>query len=50
VKSRLLESSRLKRVQILCAAVDALLYWAGEYFLEGFAIGVIVKLLLERTE
>lgn len=31
-------------------AVDALEYWAGEFFLGGFAIDVIVKLLLGRTE
>ena len=32
------------------AAVDALVYWAGAFFLGGFAVGVIVKLLLGRTE
>ena len=32
------------------AAVDALVYWAGACFLAGFTVGVIVKLLLGRTE
>ena len=32
------------------AAVDALVYWAGAFFLGGFAVGVIVKLLLGRAE
>ena len=27
-------------------AIDAMVYWAGAYFLGGFAVGVIVKLLL----
>ena len=30
--------------------MDALVYWAGAFFLGGFAVGVIVKLLLWRTE
>jgi hypothetical protein len=32
------------------AAVDALVYWAGACYLVGFAVGVIVKLLLGRME
>ena len=32
------------------AAMDALVYWAGACFLGGFAVGVIVKLLLGTTE
>jgi len=32
------------------AAVDALVYWAGAFFLGGFTVGVIVKLLLGRAE
>ena len=32
------------------AAMDALVYWAGACFLGGFAVGVIVKLLLGRME
>ena len=32
------------------AAIDAIVYWAGACFLGGFAVGVIVKLLLGRTE
>ena len=32
------------------AAFDAIVYWAGACFLGGFAVGVIVKLLLGRTE
>lgn len=32
------------------AAVDALVYWAGSCFLGGFAVGVIVKLLLGSIE
>lgn len=29
------------------AAIDQLVYWCGYYFLAGFAVGVIVKLLLQ---
>ena len=32
------------------AAIDALVYWAGAFFLGGFTVGVIVKLLLGSTE
>ena len=32
------------------AAIDALVYWVGAFFLGGFAIGVIVKLLLGNVE
>ena len=32
------------------AAIDAIVYWCGAYFLTGFAVGVIVKLLLGRTD
>ena len=32
------------------AAIDALVYWAGAFFLGGFTVGVIVKLLLGTTE
>jgi hypothetical protein len=32
------------------AAVDALVYWAGAFFLGGFTVGVIVKLLLGTTD
>lgn len=28
------------------AAMDVLVYWAGAFFLGGFTVGVIVKLLL----
>jgi hypothetical protein len=31
------------------AAIDVLVYWAGAFFLGGFAVGVIVKLLLGST-
>ena len=31
-------------------AIDAIVYWAGACFLGGFAVGVIVKLLLGRME
>jgi hypothetical protein len=31
------------------AAIDALVYWAGAFFLGGFTVGVIVKLLLGTT-
>ena len=32
------------------AAADALIFWTGAFFLGGFAVGVIVKLLLGSTE
>ena len=32
------------------AAIDALVYWAGAFFLGGFTVGVIVKLLLGSME
>ena len=32
------------------AAIDAIVYWAGACFLGGFAVSVIVKLLLGRME
>jgi hypothetical protein len=32
------------------AAIDALVYWAGAFFLGGFTVGVIVKLLLGKIE
>ena len=32
------------------SAIDALVYWAGAFFLGGFAVGVIVKLLLGRID
>ena len=28
------------------AAIDAVVYWSGAFFLGGFTVGVIVKLLL----
>ena len=31
------------------AAIDVIVYWCGAYFLGGFTVGVIVKLLLGRT-
>ena len=32
------------------AAIDAIVYWCGYYFLGGFTVGVIVKLLLGKAE
>lgn len=32
------------------AAIDALVYFAGRFFLLGFAVGVIVKLLVGNVE
>ena len=32
------------------AAIDAIVYWAGACFLGGFAVGVIVKLVLGRID
>ena len=34
----------------MCGSRCILVYWAGAFILGGFAIGVIVKLLLGRTE
>lgn len=31
------------------AAIDAIVYWAGAFFLGGFTVGIIVKLLLGIT-
>lgn len=32
------------------AALNVIVYWCGAYFLGGFAVGVIVKLLLGKTD
>ena len=32
------------------AAIDTIVYWSGAFFLTGFTVGVIVKLLLGKTE
>lgn len=32
------------------AALDQLVYWCGRFFLIGFAAGVVVKLLMGKTE
>lgn len=32
------------------AAIDAVVYWAGYFFLVGFAVGLIVKLLVGKFE
>lgn len=32
------------------AAIDVLVYWSGAFFLTGFAVGVIVKLLIGKTD
>lgn len=32
------------------AAIDVLVFWSGAFFLGGFTVGVIVKLLLGKTD
>jgi hypothetical protein len=34
----------------MCGSRCILVYWEGVFSMRGFAIGVIVKLLLEKTE
>lgn len=40
----------MRGIEVDQAAIDQVVYWCGYVFLVGFAVGVIVKLLLGKYE
>ncbi len=32
------------------AAIDAIVYWSGAYYVMGFAVGIIVKFLIGKID